>query len=117
MFVDQRSFHWMEAAQSYKIVSCGAGEGEVHDYAGPACKTLEECINHVKQAESQERMNKLEDEYRKSPNGGRGLVAKLGKRAKQLGVGWQPSSVDHILADREKQKEAAVAATVAEAER
>merc|ERR1719235_2665566 len=37
------SDRWVEAAQSYVIEQCGAGEGEAHSYEGPACKTFEEC--------------------------------------------------------------------------
>merc|ERR1719446_1800229 len=58
--------HWLEAAQSYTIVQCGAGKGEVHDFTGPACKGLEECMAYAKEQENQAKQDKMEAEYKDS---------------------------------------------------
>merc|ERR1719265_2625544 len=52
--------HWLKAAQSYVIVPCGASQGEVHDYEGPACKNMEECMEYAKNQAEQEEMDKME---------------------------------------------------------
>merc|ERR1719399_697851 len=65
--------HWLEAAQSYTIVQCGAGKGEVHDFKGPACKGMEECMQYAKEQEEQAKMDKMESEY-KDGFSGKGLV-------------------------------------------
>merc|ERR1719158_2057087 len=65
--------HWLEAAQSYSIVHCGAGKGEIHDFSGPACSGLEECMKYAQEQAEQEKMDKMEAEY-KSGFKGKGLV-------------------------------------------
>lgn len=39
--------HWLGQAQSYYIEQCGAVVGEAREMSGPACKGLEECMQHV----------------------------------------------------------------------
>merc|ERR1719157_294915 len=65
--------HWLEAAQSYSIVHCGAGKGEIHDFSGPACSGMEECMKYAADQAKQEKEDKMEAEY-KSGFSGKGLV-------------------------------------------
>merc|ERR1719163_189781 len=57
---------WLSAAQSYIVEQCGAGQGQAHEYEGPACKTMEECTALAKEQAEAEKQKKLEDAALKS---------------------------------------------------
>merc|ERR1719316_318448 len=71
--------HWLAAAQSYTIVQCGAGQGEVHDFTGPACKGLEDCMKYAKEQEQQAKMDKMESEYKAGFSGKALVGARYGR--------------------------------------
>merc|ERR1719160_333734 len=50
-----------------------AGKGEIHDFTGPACSGLEECMKYAQEQAAQEKMDKMEAEY-KAGFSGKGLV-------------------------------------------
>jgi len=92
MEVDLQTSHWLPAAQSYAIVPCGAGQGEVHDYEGPACKGMDECIKYAHEQAQKELDDKMEAEYKKDWKG-KGHVMKTGRKAKSMGQGYRPSTL------------------------
>merc|ERR1719235_2076080 len=54
------SDRWLAAAQSYVVEQCGAGQGEAHDFEGPACKTFEECQQYAQEQADKEKEAAME---------------------------------------------------------
>merc|ERR1719272_1284692 len=86
------SNHWLKAAQSYVIVPCGAGQGEVNDYKGPACKGMDECIKYAQEQGDQEAMDKMEAKYKEGWTG-KGHALSTGRKAKAMGLGYRPDEM------------------------
>merc|ERR1719420_137555 len=83
--------HWLEAAQSYTIVQCGAGKGEVHDFSGPACKGMEECMKYAQEQEKQAKMDKMEADGEDDHAGRGGLGHDRQREGQDPGQGGHPA--------------------------